>query len=638
MTKLKIKDELNSNIFFPRHAPKTAHFLAATFLMIFSLTCNADTAVPVSAINTADIQSDYQFLTNFNNKMYFRANDGISGEELWVFDKANNSTLQVADISAGSSNSSPSYLTIYNERLYFGVTDYYGSGQLWSHDSNTNATMNVSASAYFSADATLEALTVYNDKLYFAGFVDRRDYGWDQLYAYDSATNSFSEVTALNSSSIGWPPYLTVYDEKLYFAADDDSSGYELWVYNSITDTTLQVADINKGSSGSSPRSFTVYNNKLYFVANDGLSGYELWVYDNATDTASPVDDINKGSLSSSPSSFKLYDNKLYFVANDGSSGDELWVYNSTTDTVLQIADINEGSLSSSPRSFTVYNDKLYFAANNGISGYELWAHSSSTGNTFQVLDILEGAASSEPTELTVYNETLYFNATTAATGRGLYRLNHPPVITVESNHTASEREIFQMEATATDLDGDDLTYQWEQLDGPELTLQDSNNQTLAFTAPEVDENTIINLMLTVSDGAESVEKPVFIEVIHINRLPQLTLNITNLTVNEKDSVTLSASATDEDDDELSAKWVRVEGDTEILVSNSLNYTFVAQDVNTTTNVTYKITVSDGEEQVSDTVQVIINNVKSGGSENWLTLALLILLIHHRFRRKHYLA
>ena len=41
--------------------------------------------------------------------LYFSADDGSSGYELWAHDTSNASTWQVADIYSGSGNSNPGY-------------------------------------------------------------------------------------------------------------------------------------------------------------------------------------------------------------------------------------------------------------------------------------------------------------------------------------------------------------------------------------------------------------------------------------------------------------------------------------------------------------------------------------------------
>ena len=62
--------------------------------------------------------------TVVGDTLYFSANDGSSGEELWAHDTSNASTWRVADINSGSGNSNPGqYMSmLVGDTLYFDAT------------------------------------------------------------------------------------------------------------------------------------------------------------------------------------------------------------------------------------------------------------------------------------------------------------------------------------------------------------------------------------------------------------------------------------------------------------------------------------------------------------------------------------
>ena len=66
--------------------------------------------------------------------LYFSANDGIDGPELWAHDTSNHSTWQVAIIRNSIGSSSPGiYMDILvGDTLYFSATDGYDGYELWA--------------------------------------------------------------------------------------------------------------------------------------------------------------------------------------------------------------------------------------------------------------------------------------------------------------------------------------------------------------------------------------------------------------------------------------------------------------------------------------------------------------------------
>ncbi|MDB2542018.1 hypothetical protein N9X31_01165, partial [Candidatus Poseidoniales archaeon] len=75
--------------------------------------------------------------TLVGDTLYFSANDGSSGTELWAHDTSNASTWRVADIHSGSGNSNPGQYgmeILVGDTLYFSANDGSSGIELWAMD------------------------------------------------------------------------------------------------------------------------------------------------------------------------------------------------------------------------------------------------------------------------------------------------------------------------------------------------------------------------------------------------------------------------------------------------------------------------------------------------------------------------
>ena len=86
-------------------------------------------------INYGSGNSSPSSLTAVGNTLYFSANDGAYGTELWKSDGTASGTVMGKDIYPGSSSSSPNSLTVLGNHLYFTANDLYAGIELHSTQS-----------------------------------------------------------------------------------------------------------------------------------------------------------------------------------------------------------------------------------------------------------------------------------------------------------------------------------------------------------------------------------------------------------------------------------------------------------------------------------------------------------------------
>ena len=355
--------------------------------------------------------------------LYFRADDGVTGSELWKTDGTAAGTALVKDIRTVPSPiapSAPRAIAAFNGALYFIADDGVHGLELWKSDGTEAGTVllrdiNPAGSAFFGA-TTQQALTAFNGALYFSA----NDGSGNELWRTDGTEAGTRRVKdIIPGAGAGSPTSLTVFNGALYFSANDGASGDELWKSDGTDAGTVRVKDINPGSGGSGPSGLIVFEGALYFSASDGTSGQELWMSDGTSAGTLRVKDIHPTG-SSGPGWLTVLDGALYFTADDGLHGIELWKSDGTEAGTVLVKDIDPAG-DSTPENLVACNGFLYFTAVEGGSDVELWKSDGTEAGTVRVRDINTGG-SALPQELTCFDRDLYFTADDGVSGRELWK------------------------------------------------------------------------------------------------------------------------------------------------------------------------------------------------------------------------
>ncbi|WP_338023584.1 myxosortase-dependent M36 family metallopeptidase [Archangium primigenium] len=198
-------------------------------------------------------------------------------------------------------------------------------------------------------------------------------------------------------------------------------------------------------------------------------------------------------------------------------------------------------------------------------------------------------------------------SATSSVTVRVL-NLNRAPSVNAGLDALVDERAAVTLMGSASDEDGDPLTYRWFQTAGTPVALRGATSLSASFTAPEVSSSETLTFTLWVSDGKTSATDSVNVVVQNVNRAPELL--VLDVTADERTTIHLDAIGYDTDGDTLSYAWTQKSGPTVTLAGqNTAHASFEAGEVSADTEFTFEVSVNDGTASATTTVKVLVRNV-----------------------------
>jgi len=159
----------------------------------------------------------------------------------------------------------------------------------------------------------------------------------------------------------------------------------------------------------------------VYFIAGTESLGAELWRSDGIPGSERLVKDIYPGPRRGGPHKLTEVAGRLFFAANDGEHGSELWVSDGTPEGTRMVADLMPGPAEGAPYQLIEFQGLCYFAVENANFGEELWRSDGTPEGTAMVLDLHPGRGDAEPYYLTVFNDRLFFVANDGMHGEELW-------------------------------------------------------------------------------------------------------------------------------------------------------------------------------------------------------------------------
>jgi hypothetical protein len=187
----------------------------------------------------------------------------------------------------------------------------------------------------------------------------------------------------------------------------------------------------------------------------------------------------------------------------------------------------------------------------------------------------------------------------TATVTINVNKVDNAPVLNLITNQTTNENQLLQFTITATDPDGDSLTYY--SLNLPSGANLNATTGLVTWT-PLYTQSGVYPVTFYVTDGNLTANQTINITVNNVDRAPILN-TITDQTTNINQLLQFTITATDPDGDSLTYYATNLQGDATInattglvtwtpTITGTYPVTFYVTDGNLTTNQTININVN----------------------------------------------
>lgn len=384
-------------------------------------------------------------LTSFSGELLFSANNGIYGLELWKSDGTAEGTVLVKNIKPETDefdySSNPGDFRVFNNALYFTASDEWNVADIWKTDGTENGTVKY----YETENIDIRDLTVVNNSLFFV-----KQYGPNQLFVTDGTLNGTHEILVDDYYTID---ELIKVDNKLFFITNTSyRKEIRLYALNPADNSFILLREYNSVMYGSNDiLNMTEVNNELYYSIqtdfNNNIYTDVLW---KSNGTIAGTDTIRTFTFDpywsgQNMSDFIDYKNKLYFRGKFSGH----YTLSESDGTYQGTKAVTNVNLYSDEIQFTISDNLLYFTGSYSNINNLVW-RTDGTAQGTATYDAINAGIFQVPAWFFNGNEKLYYTAD-YGDGFGLWNNIGKPEIKVSDgfiNIESGQKIIFTANAT----------------------------------------------------------------------------------------------------------------------------------------------------------------------------------------------
>ncbi|HPI04948.1 MAG TPA: T9SS type A sorting domain-containing protein [Saprospiraceae bacterium] len=399
------------------------------FLFFSGFAAFTQTPTLVKDINNVLVSANPRNMANMNGTIFFSADDGLHGRELWKTTGTDASTVMIKDIHpSGSSN--PGNFCLLNGTIFFTATSPFFGTELWKTDGTAEGTVQVKDLAAGLESSEPAQLTAFGGKVFFsalrithtaAGVIAE-----NKLFSSDG-TEAGTGVFEVANAPLLAPSNFTAVGNNLFFSATSGTMGNELWKTNGVATAagTQVISNVLTPAQnvGSTPRNLVNIGGNLFLSLNNVTHGRQVWKFTPAGNTLTRLTSVQTmGVAGTEVSQIASVGSTVFFSTATGNSvfGNQLRKLNSAAaDGTFSFANGTNVS------SLTVVGNTLFFAQSPALVDAPMLSRVGANDATISIVKTFSLIPNGEypvPQNLINVNGTLFFTAARAAEGRELWK------------------------------------------------------------------------------------------------------------------------------------------------------------------------------------------------------------------------